>query len=60
MPVVRSSEFASGIATELFVALNSSALPQRLVVVQIAPVMLPLFPAPARSVTIEPVFSLKS
>src|SRR3954454_12739612 len=54
MPVVRSRELLSGIDTKLVEPLNESALPNLPVVMRVAPVIVPVFPAPERSVTVGP------
>src|SRR5580658_10740772 len=59
MPVLRSSEGASGIVMSEFVPLNTRAFPYLPDVVQVALVIVPVLPFPERSLTVVPVPSSK-
>src|SRR5262245_61089799 len=59
IPTVKSSKLLSAIVTRLPVPLNDSALPYRPAVVQVAPVMVPVFPLPDTSATVGPAPALK-
>src|SRR5262245_24857129 len=59
IPDVRSSEFESGTVTLSFTPSNDMALPCLPPALQRAPEMVPLFPDPDASATVEPVPSSK-
>ncbi len=60
MPVVRSSDAASGIVTRALVPLNVSALPYFPAVVHVAFASVPEFPLPDASATVVPDPSLNA
>ena len=60
MPVVRCSEVLSGIVTLGLVPSKSSAAPFFPAEVRVPPTIVPLFPVPEASSTVEPLASPKS
>ena len=59
IPLVKCNDAASAIVTHAFVPLNTSALPYFPLVVQVAFVIVPVFPWPEESATVVPAPSLK-